>query len=82
MSQGQCVCLCLEGGSWKEVLKNLLFLPEGKAESCHVRKRLEQGQNRKGTVIQEPGREVIRGASNREQKAKAEVGERFSKEGG
>lgn len=75
MSQGQCLCLCLEGGSWKEVLKNLLFLPEGKAESCHVWKRLEQ-------VIQEPGSEVIRGPSNREQRAKAVVRERFSKEDG
>lgn len=56
-------------------MKNLLFLPEGKAESCHVWKRLEQ-------VIQEPGSEVIGGPSNREQRAKAVVRERFSKEDG
>ena len=67
---------------WKEMLKNLRFLPEGKTESWHIWKRLEQGQNRKGTAIQEPGREVIRGPSNREQRTKAVVRGRLSKEDG
>lgn len=39
---------------WKEVMKNLPLLPDGKIEFRHLWERMEQEQHRKGTVTEEP----------------------------
>lgn len=47
-------CFCLEGGLWKEGVRDLPFLLEGKTESCHLWERPGQGRNRKGTEPKNP----------------------------